>query len=76
MVTLAIPGLVTGAIITEFIFTWPGIGTWYIGALTSDDYPVVQAVLFIYACLTIICNLVADILYGILDPRIRVGFRR
>jgi peptide/nickel transport system permease protein len=76
MVTLAIPGLVTGAIITEFIFTWPGIGTWYIGALTSDDYPVVQAVLFIYACLTIICNLAADILYGILDPRIRVGFRR
>jgi peptide/nickel transport system permease protein len=76
MITLAIPGLVTGAIITEFIFTWPGIGTWYIGALTGDDYPVVQAVLFIYAVLTIICNLTADILYGILDPRIRVGFRR
>lgn len=76
MITLAIPGLVTGAIITEYIFTWPGIGTWYIGALTGDDYPVVQAVLFIYAVLTIICNLVADILYGILDPRIRVGFRR
>lgn len=76
MITLAIPGLVTGAIITEYIFTWPGIGTWYIGALTGDDYPVVQAVLFIYAVLTIICNLVADILYGVLDPRIRVGFRR
>jgi len=76
MITLAIPGLVTGAIITEYIFTWPGIGSWYISALQADDYPVVQAVLFIYAVLTIICNLAADILYGILDPRIRVGFRR
>lgn len=76
MITLAIPGLITGAIITEYIFTWPGIGSWYISSLQADDFPVVQAVLFIYALLTIICNLVADLLYGVLDPRIRVGFRR
>lgn len=76
MIALAVPGLITGAIITEYIFTWPGVGAWYIGALQSDDFPVVQAVLFIYAILTIICNLVADLLYGVLDPRVRVGMRR
>lgn len=76
IITLSIPGIVTGAIITEYIFTWPGIGSWYIAALNANDYPVVQAILFVYAVLVIICNLVADILYGVLDPRIRVGMRR
>jgi len=76
MIALAVPGIVTGAIITEYIFTWPGIGSWYITALQSDDYPVVQAVLFIYAVLMIAANLVADLLYGVLDPRVRVGVRR
>lgn len=78
MVTLSIPGIVTGAIITETIFGWPGIGKWYVNALDPaiSDYPVVQAVLFIFATLVIICNFLADVLYGILDPRIRVGMRR
>jgi len=76
MIALAIPALITGAIITEYIFTWPGIGAWYISALQSDDFPVVQAVLFVFAILTIVCNLVADLLYGVLDPRVRVGVRR
>lgn len=78
MITLAIPGIVTGAIITESIFGINGIGTWYISSLQYNvaDYGVAQAVLFIFATLVIICNLIADILYGILDPRIRVGMRR
>jgi len=76
IITLSIPGIVTGAMITEYIFTWPGIGSWYIAALNSNDYPVVQAVLFIYAVLVILCNFIADLLYGVLDPRIRVGVRR
>lgn len=78
MVTLAIPGVVTGAIITEQIFKIEGIGTWYINALQPSvaDYAVAQAVLFIYAALVILCNLIADLIYGILDPRIRVGMRR
>lgn len=76
IITLSIPGIVTGAMITEYIFTWPGIGSWYIAALNANDYPVVQAVLFIYAVLVIICNLTADLIYGVLDPRIRVGIRR
>lgn len=76
MVTMAVPGIVTGAIITEYIFSWPGIGSWYIAALNAMDYPVVQCVLFIYAALMIVANIVADLLYGVLDPRIRVGVRR
>jgi len=76
MMTLAIPGIVGGAVITEWIFTIPGIGRWYLNSMLAADYPVVQAVLFIYALLTIFANLVADILYGVLDPRVRVGMRR
>lgn len=76
MVTLSIPGIVTGAIITEFVFSWPGIGGWYIESLFQADYPVIQAVVFVYAVLMIVANIAADILYGILDPRIRVGVRR
>lgn len=78
MITMSIPGIVTGAIITESIFDLPGIGSWYILALTAGatDYPVAQAVLFVYAALVIVFNFIADMLYGVLDPRIRVGVRR
>lgn len=73
VVALAVPGIVTGAMITEYLFNLPGIGQWYLTGLLSSDYPVVQSVLFIYALLTIFANLLADVLYGVLDPRIRVG---
>ena len=76
MITLSIPGIVVGAMITEYIFTWPGVGSWYLGAMQANDYPVVQAVLYVYSILVIIFNFLADILYGVLDPRIRVGTRR
>jgi len=78
LITLSIPGVVTGAIITEQIFGLQGIGQLYIGSisLSNPDYPVVQAILFIYSTLTITCNLIADFIYGVLDPRIRVGMRR
>jgi len=78
MVTLSIPGIITGAIITESLFGINGIGSWYMAALSYDtaDYGIAQAVLFIFAALVILSNLIADILYGILDPRIRVGMRR
>ena len=76
IIALSIPGIITGAMITEWIFTLPGIGRWYLDALTGSNYPVLQAVLFMFAILTILCNLIADLLYGILDPRIRVGVRR
>lgn len=76
IIALSIPGIITGAMITEYIFTLPGIGRWYLDALNGADYPVLQAVLFMFAILTIFCNLIADLLYGVLDPRIRVGVRR
>lgn len=76
MIAMAVPGIVTGAMITEYIFSLPGIGQWYLSSLLAGDYPVVQAVLFIYAVLMISANLFSDLIYGILDPRIRVGMRR
>ncbi len=76
ILAMAVPGIVTGAMITEYLFNLPGIGQWYLTSLLSADYPVVQSVLFIYAVLMIAANLVADLLYGVLDPRIRVGIRR
>ena len=76
MIALSVPGIVTGAMITEWIFTLPGVGRWYLNSLLAADYPVIQGVLFIFAFLVIVCNLVADLLYGVLDPRIRVGVRR
>ena len=76
VIAMSVPGIVTGAMITEYIFTLPGIGQWYLSSLLSGDYPVVQAVLYIYAVLMIAANLVADLIYGVLDPRIRVGMRR
>ena len=76
MIALSIPGIVTGAVITETIFKWPGIGSWYIEALNTANHPVTQAVLYNYAFLVILANLVSDIIYGFLDPRIRVGVRR
>jgi peptide/nickel transport system permease protein len=76
MIALSIPGIVTGAIITESIFAWPGIGQWYISALTSNNHPVAQAVLYNYAILMVGANLVTELIYGFLDPRIKVGMRR
>lgn len=76
MIAMSIPGIVTGAIITEYIFSWPGIGQWYISAILNNNFPVAQAVLYNYAFLMITANLIADFIYGILDPRIRVGMRR
>lgn len=76
MLTLSIPGIFTGAVITEFVFTWPGIGRWFLQSMISRDYPAVQGMLFIYAIMITIANFIADIIYGFLDPRISVGQSR
>jgi peptide/nickel transport system permease protein len=70
IVALQIPTIFTGAVITEQIFRVPGIGALLIASLESTDTPVVMAIVFIYSALVIICNLIADIVYGFLDPRI------
>ena len=68
----AIPALFGGAIITESIFSWPGMGRLYILALGDYDYPVAMALLLITAVLTVLATLLQDILYTVVDPRIRL----
>jgi peptide/nickel transport system permease protein len=65
-------GLLTGAIITETIFAWPGIGRLLIQAIFSRDYPLVQGCILVFAVLYTIVNLGVDLLYTLLDPRIRL----
>jgi dipeptide transport system permease protein len=65
--------LLSGAILTETIFSWPGIGNWLIHGVQSRDYPVVQGGILLVAALVIGVNLVVDLLYGVVNPRIRHG---
>jgi len=71
LVALGIPGIFGGAIVTEQIFRVNGLGALLILAIQGNDVPVVQTTLFIFAVLVVAFNLIADVLYGILDPRIR-----
>jgi peptide/nickel transport system permease protein len=71
LVALAIPQIVNGAIITEGIFSWPGTGQLAFQAVVVRDYPVILGVVMIVALLTVIFNLIADVLYAVADPRIR-----
>jgi peptide/nickel transport system permease protein len=70
LVALQIPAVFGGAIVTEQIFRIPGIGSLLISAILANDTPVIMAVTFVFACLVVLFNLIADILYGWLDPRI------
>ena len=70
LVALQMPAIFGGAIVTEQIFRIPGIGSLLIDAILRNDTPVIMAVTFVFACLVIFFNLIADILYGWLDPRI------
>ncbi|MDR6868374.1 peptide/nickel transport system permease protein [Microbacterium resistens] len=74
-VGLAVPILVTGAIVTESIFGWPGVGEYLLTASSSLDYPVILTVLLLSAVLVVLGNLLADLLYVAADPRIRLGRR-
>jgi len=70
LVALTMPAVFGGAVVTEQIFRVPGIGSLLINAILANDTPVIMAVTFVFSCLVILFNLVADILYGWLDPRI------
>jgi peptide/nickel transport system permease protein len=70
LVALQMPAVFGGAIVTEQIFRIPGIGALLISSILANDTPVIMAVTFVFACLVILFNLIADILYGWLDPRI------
>ena len=68
---LQIGTLLAGAVLTETIFSWPGIGKWMIESIGARDYPVVQNGILLVACLVILVNFTVDILYGLANPRIR-----
>jgi peptide/nickel transport system permease protein len=70
IIALQVPTIFAGAVVTEQIFRVPGIGSLLITAILASDTPVVMAITFVYAVLVVIFNLVADIVYGWLDPRI------
>jgi len=72
LVFLSLPGLITGAVITESIFSLYGVGRYLVDATLQQDYPVVQGCFFIIAVAVLVCNLLADLVYGLVDPRIRL----
>jgi ABC-type dipeptide/oligopeptide/nickel transport system permease component len=65
--------LLGGAVITEWIFAWPGVGRLTVQAIFNRDYPVVQAAVFLLASIFVLVNLVVDLLYTYLDPRVKLG---
>lgn len=76
MITLAgiqLPSILTGALVTETVFTWPGMGRLFLDSLGYSDYPVVMGLLIFSAIIVILGNLIADIVVAIVDPRIRLA---
>src|SRR5690606_41498350 len=71
IVALQLPGVITGAVITEQIFRVPGLGRLLIDSIINNDTPVVMTLAFMFSILVVFFNLVADIIYGWLDPRIK-----
>ncbi len=63
--------LLGGAVIIETFFSWPGLGKLIMDAITNRDYPLVQAGIFVTSSIFVLCNLGVDLLYGVIDPRIR-----
>jgi peptide/nickel transport system permease protein len=70
---LSLPGLISGSFIIEYIFSWPGMGQLGIEAVFSRDYPVLMGMVMISSTLILFGNLLADISYGLVDPKIKVG---
>jgi len=66
-------GLLEGVVITEIVFAWPGVGRLTVEAISQRDYPMIQAVVLMAGTVYLLVNLAVDLLYGVLDPRIRVG---
>ncbi len=71
VIGLSVGTLLAGAILTESIFSWPGIGKWMVDSIFRRDYPVVQGGLLLIAVMVMIVNLTVDVLYGIINPKIR-----
>jgi peptide/nickel transport system permease protein len=70
-VALDVGALFGGAVVTETVFAWPGLGRMFVTAMLARDYPVVMGLLLLGAAAVVVANLLADLVYGWLDPRIR-----
>lgn len=70
---LALPALLGGSVFVESVFSWPGMGTLTVNAISTRDYPLLTAVVIVTSSLVVLGNLVADLLYAWVDPRVRVG---
>ena len=70
-ISLSVPFLIGGAVVTEQIFAWPGIGSLMITAITSRDYPVIMGVAVLICIVVLVANLILDLIYAALDPRIK-----
>jgi peptide/nickel transport system permease protein len=66
-----LPKVIGGAVITEQIFQWPGIGSLTVAAINARDYPILMAIVILSAISVLIANLLVDVLYAVIDPRIR-----
>src|SRR3954465_12277234 len=73
VVGIDVPLYLTGAVLVETVYSWPGMGRLFFDALTVRDYPVLMGILLLGAVLIVLGNLIADIIYGVLDPRISYG---
>lgn len=71
VIALSFGFILSGAIITETIFSWQGLGYWAYASISTRDYPVLQALFFIISLCVVLANFIADIIYGFLDPRIK-----
>ena len=73
IISLEIPALLSGALLTETVFGWPGIGRLNYEAVINRDYSLLMGIIMFLAVATIVANLIADIIYAIVDPRVRVN---
>lgn len=73
VIALDIPFFFSGAVLTEIVFSWPGVGRLFFNALQSQDYPIEISVIMLTAVLIVMSNLIADLLYAVMDPRIQYG---
>jgi peptide/nickel transport system permease protein len=72
VVAISVGSVVSGGVLTETIFSWPGMGYYLVDSTLKQDYPAVQGVFFLLAVLTILANVAADVLYAFMDPRVRL----
>ena len=73
VIGLSISSLMAGAVLTETIFSWPGVGHWLIDSIGRRDYPALQGGVMLISAVVIGVNLMVDLVYGVIDPRIRHG---